>query len=70
LNAFIEVRRSVSAKRLELRQLNCNPNYEEFEKQLELKKLDSNLKKCTGFVRKIVKIRTLCNNHLIFSASN
>lgn len=36
---------------------NKNTMYEDFEKLIVAKKLDSNLKKCTGFVRKMVRKR-------------
>lgn len=35
--------------------MNASPVYEEFEKLISSKKLDSNLKRCTGFVRKLVR---------------
>jgi hypothetical protein len=41
-------------EKAELRQVNTSVSYEEFEKLISAKKLDSNLKKCTAFVRKMV----------------
>lgn len=37
------------------RHKNLNVSREEFEKRIRGKKLDSNLKKCTAFIRKLVK---------------
>ena len=40
--------------RAALHAANTNPSYDEFEALLKSKKLDSTLKKCNGFVRRLV----------------
>jgi len=54
LRSFVEVWNETMAKKMKLRQENLSVSYEEFEKLISAKKLDSNLKKCTSFVKKMV----------------
>lgn len=51
---FLELWNQRVEERRAFRLANLNVNYESFEKLVKGKKLDSNLKKCTAFVRKMV----------------
>ncbi|XP_035701719.1 regulator of nonsense transcripts 2 isoform X3 [Folsomia candida] len=53
LKVFAQTWNSEVEAKLKLLESNKNPVYEEYEKLISSKKLDSNLKKCTGFVRKL-----------------
>jgi len=50
-------------QRVALSSSNSNNSYEEFEVLQKTKKLDSTLKKCNGFVRRLVRLRLFLINH-------
>ncbi len=54
LKVFAQTWNNEIEVKMKLLEVNSKPSYEEFEKLISSKKLDSNLKKCTGFVRKLV----------------
>lgn len=56
LEEYIKEWNARVGRRLKFLEKNSMVQYEEFEKLVKGKKLDSNLKKCTAFVRKMVSL--------------